>query len=98
MQLLPSLLSGLKVVCATFPDTRKGRGGNIRSQTSAFRLSQCFSCRAHRFFYELEHNFGHGRKFLAMTLAGLNLLAFVPHIVLELLVPAWQVPREAACK
>ena len=29
MQLLPSLLSGLKAVCATFPDTRKGRGGNI---------------------------------------------------------------------
>ena len=29
MQLLPSLVSGLKAVCATFPDTRKGRGGNI---------------------------------------------------------------------
>jgi hypothetical protein len=26
--------------------------------------------------YELEHNFGHGQKFLAMTLAALNLLAF----------------------
>jgi len=26
--------------------------------------------------YELEHNFGHGPKFLAMTLATLNLLAF----------------------
>src|SRR5271165_1165094 len=29
MQVLPSLLSGLKAVCSTFPDTRKGRGGNI---------------------------------------------------------------------
>jgi hypothetical protein len=29
MQLLPSLLSGLKAACATFPDPRKGRGGNI---------------------------------------------------------------------
>ena len=29
MQLLPSLVSGLKAVCATFPDMRKGRGGNI---------------------------------------------------------------------
>ena len=29
MQLLPSLLAGLKAVCATFPDARKGRGGNI---------------------------------------------------------------------
>ncbi len=29
MQVLPSLVSGLKAVCATFPDTRKGRGGNI---------------------------------------------------------------------
>src|SRR5277367_1705017 len=26
--------------------------------------------------YELEHNFGHGQRFLAMTLAALNLLAF----------------------
>ena len=26
---MSSLLSGLKAVCATFPDTRKGRGGNI---------------------------------------------------------------------
>ncbi len=29
MQVLSSLLSGLKAVCSTFPDTRKGRGGNI---------------------------------------------------------------------
>jgi len=29
MQLLPSLLSDLTTVCATFPDSRKGRGGNI---------------------------------------------------------------------
>src|ERR1700689_244468 len=29
MQLLPSLLSELQAVCATFPDRRKGRGGNI---------------------------------------------------------------------
>src|ERR1700685_2232625 len=29
MQLLRSLLAGLKAVCATFPGARKGRGGNI---------------------------------------------------------------------
>ena len=29
MQLLTSLLSGLKAVNSTFPDARKGRGGNI---------------------------------------------------------------------
>jgi hypothetical protein len=29
MRLLPSLLAGLKAVCAAFPDPRKGRGGNI---------------------------------------------------------------------
>src|SRR5713101_8671867 len=29
MKLLPSLLEGLKAACATFPDPRKGRGGNI---------------------------------------------------------------------
>ncbi len=39
--------------------------------------------------YELEHNFGHGQKFLAMTLAAFNLLAFAWHTVLELLEPPW---------
>src|SRR5271154_1556058 len=29
MELLPSLLAGLRAVCATFPDPRKGRSGNI---------------------------------------------------------------------
>ncbi len=48
--------------------------------------------------YELEHNFGHGQKFLAMTLATLNLLAFAWHAVLELLEPPWQAAREAAAK
>ena len=29
MELLPSLLAGLRAVCASFPDVRKGRRGNI---------------------------------------------------------------------
>src|SRR5271168_1695851 len=48
--------------------------------------------------YELEHNFGHGQRFLAMTLAALNLLAFAWHTVLERLEPPWQAAREAAAK
>ena len=48
--------------------------------------------------YELEHNFRHGDKFLAMTLAALNLLAFGWHSVLELLEPPWRTAREAAVK
>ena len=48
--------------------------------------------------YELEHNFGHGKKFLAMTLAAFNLLAFAWHSVLDCLDPAWQAAREAAGK
>jgi hypothetical protein len=48
--------------------------------------------------YELEHNFGHGKKFLAMTLATLNLLAFAWHSVLDLLEPPWIAAREAAVK
>ena len=43
--------------------------------------------------YELEHNFGHGQRFLAMMLAALNLLAFAWHTVLDLLEPPWQVKR-----
>lgn len=48
--------------------------------------------------YELEHNFGHGETFLAMTLAALNLLAFAWHTALDLLEPPWQAAREAAAK
>jgi hypothetical protein len=37
--------------------------------------------------YEFEHNLGHGKRFLAMMLASLNLLAFAWHTILELLEP-----------
>jgi hypothetical protein len=46
--------------------------------------------------YELEHNFGHGERFLAMMLAVLNLLAFAWHCALDLIEPRWQAARQAA--
>ena len=46
--------------------------------------------------YELEHNFGHGKTFLAMTFAALNLLAFAWHSALDLVEPQWQAARTAA--
>jgi hypothetical protein len=48
--------------------------------------------------YELEHNFGHGENYLAMTLAALNMLAFAWHTVLDLIEPPWRRAREAAEK
>ena len=48
--------------------------------------------------YEFEHNFGHGKRFLAMMLASLNLLAFAWHTLLELLEPPWIAALEAAAK
>jgi hypothetical protein len=48
--------------------------------------------------YELEHNFGHGETYLAMTLAALNMLAFAWHTVLDLLEPPWRKARQAAEK
>lgn len=48
--------------------------------------------------YELEHNFGHGETYLAMTLAALNMLAFAWHTVLDLLEPPWRRARDAAEK
>jgi hypothetical protein len=48
--------------------------------------------------YELEHSFGHGETYLAMTLAALNMLAFAWHAVLDLLEPPWRRAREAAEK
>jgi hypothetical protein len=46
--------------------------------------------------YELEHNFGHGQKFLAMTLATMNMLAFAWHTILDLMEPPWKAAREKA--
>ena len=43
--------------------------------------------------YNLEHNFGHGKKTLASVLVTLNLLAFAYHTVSELCVLAWQNAR-----
>lgn len=43
--------------------------------------------------YNLEHNFGHGRKHLASVLATLNLLAFACHTVLDLTAKPWKAAR-----
>lgn len=40
--------------------------------------------------YNLEHNFGHGKKTLASVLVALNLLAFALHTVAALCVLAWR--------
>lgn len=40
--------------------------------------------------YNLEHNFGHGKKTLASVLATLNLLAFAFHTAAQLCVLAWR--------
>ena len=40
---MPSLLAGLKAVCAAFPDPRKGRGGNIAMSTFAMFFVQSAS-------------------------------------------------------
>jgi hypothetical protein len=44
--------------------------------------------------YNLEHNFGHGKKNLAALLATMNLLAFACHTLCDLIVKAWQKARQ----
>lgn len=44
--------------------------------------------------YHLEHNFGHGKKNLAMMFAAMNLLAFGFHTVCESLENDWRQARE----
>jgi len=44
--------------------------------------------------YHLEHNFGHGKKHLAMMLAALNLLAFAFHTVADCVDTLWQQARD----
>ncbi|MCP4361976.1 MAG: hypothetical protein GY796_28530 [Chloroflexi bacterium] len=44
--------------------------------------------------YHLEHNFGHGDQYLAMTLTTLNLLAFLLHTVFHLTNKLYRLIRE----
>ena len=44
--------------------------------------------------YHLEHNFGHGKKNLAMIFAAMNLLAFAFHTVCDCLEDLWHQARE----
>jgi hypothetical protein len=44
--------------------------------------------------YNLEHNFGHGKKHLASILVSLNLLAFAVHTVCEIADDLWRAARQ----
>ncbi len=69
---MPCLLSELKSVCATFPDTRKGRGGNIEIadfSLSAFAMFFMQGAAFLRFQRALEK--GHGRS-NCQTLFGIS--------------------------
>jgi len=45
--------------------------------------------------YNLAHNFGHGKKYLARTFAAMNLLAFAFHTACDCLETLWQQARAA---
>lgn len=45
--------------------------------------------------YHLEHNYGHGKKYLTRVLATLNLLAFLFHTILEMTHETYQILRHA---
>lgn len=45
--------------------------------------------------YHLEHNFGHGKEYLAMMFAALNLLAFAFHTVCDCCDELWKAARAA---
>src|SRR5271154_6371358 len=63
MQLLPSLLSELQAVCATFPDRRKGRGGNIAAADFGLSAFAMFFMQSASFLaYQRTMEKGHGRS------------------------------------
>src|ERR1700678_2150240 len=63
MQLLPSLLSELQAVCATFPDRRKGRGGNIAAADFGLSAFAMFFMQSASFLaYQRTMEQGHGRS------------------------------------
>lgn len=44
--------------------------------------------------YHLEHNFGHGKQYLSMLLAAMNILAFLFHTMLEFMNQKYQLLRK----
>src|ERR1700720_1655410 len=63
MQLLPSILSELQAVCATFPDPRKGRGGNIAPTDFGLSAFAMFFMQSASFLaYQRTMEKGHGRS------------------------------------
>src|ERR1700682_784561 len=63
MQLLPSLLSELQAVCATFPDRRKGAGGNIAATDFGLSAFAMFFMQSASFLaYQRTMEKGHGRS------------------------------------
>ena len=63
MQLLSSLLSQLQAVCATFPDPRKGRGGNIAPADFGLSAFAMFFMQSASFLaYQRTMEKGHGRS------------------------------------
>src|SRR5580658_8115541 len=63
MQLLPSLVAGLKAICATFPDGRKGRGGNIEIADFGLAAFSMFFMQSASFLaYQRTMEKGHGRS------------------------------------
>src|SRR5271167_902169 len=63
MQLLPSLLSELQAVCATFSDPRKGRGGNIAVADFGLSAFAMFFMQSASFLaYQRTMEKGHGRS------------------------------------
>ena len=72
MQLLPSLLSELQAVCATFPDRRKGRGGNIAPTDFGLSAFAMFFMQSASFLaYQRALEKGQGRS-NCQTLFGLE--------------------------
>jgi hypothetical protein len=63
MRLLPSLLFELKAVCATFPDLRKGGGGNMAVEDFGLSAFAMFFMQSASFLaYQRTMEKGHGRS------------------------------------
>src|SRR6266581_3375256 len=75
MELLPSLLSELKAVCATFPDPRQGRTGNIAMPDFGLSAFAMFFMQSVSFLaFQRRLEIGNGRS-NCQTLFGIEKIA-----------------------
>jgi len=89
-----AFVTSLAILRLSDPGGKRGRDRSLRPRSLEDRENESFNVPKNH-GYHLEHNFGHGQRYLAQVFVVLNLLAFAFHTVCDSLEELWQQARAA---